>query len=242
MCLFRGWIKANNSHWFRRGLLTEEGTVTSTDYKQRILAGFDCRFPALASPWIHLSSFPKARRLGLMPINLDETDLQPRLPATGMWTSPDSVRLDPPAGAIQRRILEIWVSNPRTVELGGMSMRVSLTSKSPLRMNLPGSHCLKAEGDPALRERRDACVGPPRGDRTRRSQEEFSQEGQGAGGGQHELGLQASRRPHHLTGSFSPQSTRHLWKRLERAPELALPVKTQGGKRQALGSKGQKPT
>lgn len=63
----------------------------------------------------------KTRRLGLMPINLDETDLQPRLPATGMWTSPDSVRLDPPAGAIQRRILEIWVSNPRAVELEGMS-------------------------------------------------------------------------------------------------------------------------
>ena len=226
--------------------------VTSTDYKQQILAGFNYRFPAFASPWIHLLSFPKPWSLSLRPINPDETDLQPRFPATGMWTSPNSVCLDPPAGAIQRKILEIRVSNPRSVELEEMSplpwQWVSLTSKSPLCVNLPGnwclraSHCPKAEGDPAPRERRDVCMGPPWGDRTRRSQEEFSQEGQGASGGQRELGLQASGRPHHLTGSFSPQSTRHMWKRLERVPELALLVKTQGRKWQALGSKGQKST
>ena len=119
--LFHGGIKTNNSDRSRRGLFAEEGPVSSRDYKQQVLAGFNRRFPDLASPWVHLLSFPKPWSLGLTPINLDEMDLQPRSTVTGMWTPPNAVYLDPAVGTIQRKSLEIWVSNPRTVKLEGMS-------------------------------------------------------------------------------------------------------------------------
>ena len=104
---FYGWMKRNSHRQFIRGSLTEEGRVTSPDYKQQVLEGLDHRSPTLAAVGTTCGAL-QTLKPGTHPHKFRKNRSADKVASRWSETSPNSVCLDPPAGAVKRRILETF--------------------------------------------------------------------------------------------------------------------------------------